>query len=239
MKEFSKYILLIAVAGLLNACATSPVAIDQRAFNSNKIQELHIQPLKNNITPVKQSTASIASTLGAGLIGSVASSVFDAGVHLTQKQKLNGMLERIKDYDVNVALKNILADKLQGEAFSDDLTIRERPAQATALPLMTPSIKPKVVMSKNYTTIGVVLDTRTLISKSQAPFKSAYFSERFIDESIVSDNKNDNKQYWVENPDVLINKIESGLAEIAQQFADEYNGENYKNGTSRKITRFK
>ena len=83
-------------------------------------------------------------------------------------------------------------------------------------------------MSANYGVIDILLTTSTTQqslknAEKQNQYKGIYSSQQLIESDSLSVSKKDNKQYWLDNPVALREKIVNGLYDVAKQFADDFN----------------
>ena len=82
-------------------------------------------------------------------------------------------------------------------------------------------------MSSSYDVVDITLKVTTAQKSprnTENQHKSTYSSQQLIDNASLESGKEENKQYWIDNPIILKEKIVNGLYDVAEQFADDFNG---------------
>ena len=142
-----------------------------------------------------------------------------AGSNLSGEKTFDEILETTNVMNANNVLKNALEHALEDGpldgsiAFSSSLNTEGDTSKQKII--LTPSI----VMSSNFALVDVFL---TVVSGAENENKEIYFSQQVIENDNSIDNKEANKQYWLDNPIELRQKILDGLYDVATQFAIDF-----------------
>jgi len=136
----------------------------------------------------------------------------NAGGDVNKINAFKVVQRNLNDFSSNAVLKEALQhNMLDGKAFGDEVVVGSGSSKsASSAPVLTPV----VIMSADYGVVNVVLIKR----KSGKKDNVIYSSLQKVGSHSIS-----NKQYWVENPLVLKEKIVNGLYDVAGQFANDAN----------------
>jgi len=196
-----KSTLITLILGLfLSACAGKKVELDRGVFESQKIKWVQL--------------AQLASPLSS----EVASS------NSARRKKIEPLVENLKGYDVNKTTFAAFDKALSGVAFGQPLQIETEFDAQNQKPFLVPQIQPAVVISADYSKILVAATVSIYQNKEgKKPYKADYLSEQILDDGGEEVTKDDRYQFWLDNPEMIIEKIELGAQEIAEQMAEDFN----------------
>jgi hypothetical protein len=244
-----KVLSLIVIVGLLNACATTPPGsnLDRSVFDTHKIREINIQQLNQSIQPefVKGSAMGgvigrvVGASVGVGAVGSIVNGVVDAGVNVLRKKKFEPVLASLGEFNANHTFKETLAQHLKGRAFDANLKLNPDFGHEDTKRTMVPTITPNIMMSENYESVGVLISAYTRQPDKRKPYHTFYFSQQFINDNPAAGNKDQNREFWIENPDALVKKINTGIDDVVQRFANDLNGNEHQLSENTKKPIFK
>jgi len=148
----------------------------------------------------------------------------EADEYESENETFSAVLENLDDFSSNMVIQSALNHYvLDGNAFSDSLALNLLFDNAAEKSPLTPVVTPNVMMSADYSSIHISLHTATAhqgINGEKKQYKSKYTTQKLIPTKI---NAEENKQYWVDNPLELKEKIVNGLYEVSQQFTDDFN----------------
>ena len=174
------------------ACTSTTTSHNQEPLLQQKPATIHLNQMSENIS--------------LGLAGSKLSgeNTFAEILETTNVMNANNILKN--------ALEHVLEDgSLDGSiSFSSSLNTNRDVSKQTIV--LTPSI----VMSSNFGLVDVFL---TVVSGTENENKEIYFSQQVIGNGNSVEDKEANKQYWLDNPIELRQKILDGLYDVATQFA--------------------
>lgn len=192
-------ILLVCIA--CSACTTTQVPLNRTLVHQEKIDSVNVNQMAQNISTELASSKDFETIqLSTNVMSS------------------------------NVILKNALTHYLEGVAFNDDLVINSNLDAGNEKSYLTPILTPRVVMSSDFGVVDVFLTasiTQKALKNSQKQnqYEGSYSSRQVISSANFVASKETNKQYWLDNPVVLREKIVNGLYEVAEQFSEDFNGQ--------------
>ena len=222
-----KLILILTVCGAISACASNS-PLNRDLIHQEKIQTVNVKQLDENISIKESSSGLFIGAVAGGLIGGAIGSAVDSNINSGRKKNFASTQESINNFNVNVILKNALEHKLlDGKAFSDSVVIDTGFDQSVKKPYLIPVLTPSIVMSSSYDVVDITLKVTTAQKSprnTENQHKSTYSSQQLIDNASLESGKEENKQYWIDNPIILKEKIVNGLYDVAEQFADDFNG---------------
>lgn len=222
-----KLILILTVCGAISACASNS-PLNRDLIHQEKIQTVNVKQLDENISIQESSSGLVIGAVAGGLIGGAIGSAVDSNINSGRKKNFASTQESINNFNVNVILKNALEHKLlDGKAFSDSVVIDTGFDQSVKKPYLIPVLTPSIVMSSSYDVVDITLKVTTAQKSprnTENQHKSTYSSQQLIDNASLESGKEENKQYWIDNPIILKEKIVNGLYDVAEQFADDFNG---------------
>ena len=222
-----KLILILTVCGAISACASNS-PLNRDLIHQEKIQTVNVTHLDENISIKASSSGLVIGAVAGGLIGGAIGSAVDSNINSGRKKNFASTQESINNFNVNVILKNALEHKLlDGKAFSDSVVIDTGFDQSVKKPYLIPVLTPSIVMSSSYDVVDITLKVTTAQKSprnTENQHKSTYSSQQLIDNASLESGKEENKQYWIDNPIILKEKIVNGLYDVAEQFADDFNG---------------
>lgn len=221
-----KLLAIIVISIGLSACASTP-ELNRELVHQQKIKTVNLNQLEQNIS-IDAANNRTTSALAGGLVGALVGGAIDANTNAKRRKALEPYHAVLDVMDVNKILKNALEHNLiEGNAFSDEVVIDTNFDKSVKANNLTPILTPSVVMLSNYSGIVVALSSslsQDSTDKKQRRYRSTYTSEQPLDSALVT-QKEDNKQYWLDNPIVLREKIFDGLYDVAKQFADDLNAD--------------
>lgn len=224
MKNFQKLLAVFLLAILLSACAGKKIELDRAVFNSQKIAAVRIDSMSNTIESQK---SGIRKKVGpyAGVGGFLISTAIDRSTNAQRNRKIAPLAEALGDYDIGEQVGESLEKHLKGNTFAENLAIDTNfdPKDKTKLYLV-PTVIPSAIMSVDYSTVSVELAVQTYQNKSgKRPSSQSYTSEYVLDSQGEKVNREDNFQFWTDNPELLIEQVNTLIDEAAVKFALDYN----------------
>jgi len=220
-------LLFAAAAGLfLSACASTP-ELNRGLVHQEKIKTINLDKMDQNIS-IQVANNGVTGAAAGGLIGILVAGAIDGSTNTKRKKALEPYHEVLNDINVNMVLKNALEhNMLDSKAFSEDVVINTEYDKEIKKPYLTPILTPNVIMLANYSGVLVSIVASTAqesAKKKQNKYSSVYQSEQLMDEAFLA-KKEENKQYWKDNPLILKEKIVDGIYDAAKQFTDDFNSE--------------
>ena len=164
-----------------------------------------------------------------GLIGGVAGvligSAVDANTNKKRAKKLTPIEQALGEFDVNKQVSVSLQKHLSGGAFAEQVNFDTAFDPKEKLKsYLVPRVTPNVVMAADYSSISVVLNTVTYQNREgKRPYRGTYTSEYILDSQGEEVTKEDNFQFWSDNPDILKQKITATIDEATLAFAKDFN----------------
>jgi len=222
MKINAKLILILTFCAMATAC-TSTKTLDRTLVQQQKVKTVNLNLLDENISIDKTRTGVIVGGVAGGLIGGAIGAAVDSGTNARRKEGLSLIQQNINNINANAVLKNALQHNLVGNAFNDDLVILTAFDESDKKPYLTPVLKPSIVMSPNYSAFEVELKASTAYD-SQKRYKATYSSQKLANTSTGA-TKEQNKQFWADNPLILKEKLVDALYDVSKQFADDFNSQ--------------
>ena len=221
--------LLVCIAA--TACSTTKTPLNRALVHQEKISTVNLKSIEQNITIELSSSGTSAGGAGAGVLGALVGAVVDSSVNSGRKNSFSEIQESTDVMSASMVLKNTLEHNLVGDAFSQELVIDSEYDQSIKKPYLIPILTPSIIMSPNYGVISILLTTQTTQTslkneEKQNRYNGSYSSQQLAESSSLSVSKEDNKQYWLDNPVALREKIVNGLYDVAKQFADDFNSLN-------------
>ncbi len=226
VKNHTKILIVLLIAVFSSACTTAP-KLNRTLVHQEKIRTVNLQKLDQNIN-IQLSDNTTTAAVAGGLVGILVGGAIDANINSKRNKALEPLREKITDIDVNKVLINALTHYLsEGKAFSNDVVIDSEYDKDIKKPFLVPILTPNVVILANYSGVRVSLAVSTSqksANKKQNRYNSVYVSQQDLDAGLASD-KETSKQFWMDNPILLKEKIVDGLYDVSKQFADDYNAE--------------
>lgn len=196
MNTYSKLALALSVCITATACTTTTTPLAKERSLQTKIDTVYLNQLNHNIAIELSDTTADSDTQNA----------------------FKKILESTTVMDANKVLVNALEHNLEGYSIGEDVIIRSSVNLNNNASDQTPVLTPTVTMSSDYGTINVLL---TAISGAKK--KTVYSSKQTIKSTNLSGSKEASKQFWLDNPIVLREKILDGLYDVAKQFSNNSN----------------
>jgi len=220
-----KSILITLILGLfLSACAGKKVELDRGVFESQKIKWVQLAQLASPLSSEVASSAATTGAIAGGLVGVLIGGAIDANTNSARRKKIEPLVENLKGYDVNKTTFAVFDKALSGVAFGQPLQIETEFDAQNQKPFLVPQIQPAVVISADYSKILVAATVSIYQNKEgKKPYKADYLSEQILDDGGEEVTKDDRYQFWLDNPEMIIEKIELGAQEIAEQMAEDFN----------------
>lgn len=194
-----KLFAISIICAVATACTTT-TSLNRSLVHKEKIQTVNLNHLAENI------------------------SIELSAANANKKETFKTIQGNLDDFSSNMVLKAALAHNLlDGNAFSDNVIIDSAFDVSIETPYLIPVLTPSIIMSANYDVIDIVLKTSTTQKAKNGgenQYKVIYSSQQIIQTSSTAEK---NKQYWVDNPLVLKEKIVNGLYDVAQQFSNDFN----------------
>ncbi len=230
-------LFFILTLSIISSACTTTVSLNRDVVHQEKIQAVNLNKLNENVS-IELSGSTNGNSIGTaagsvggaagGFLGSLLGSAIDAGIDSSRKKAFNSIKESTHVMSANMVLQNALAHNLEGNAFSDDVVINSEFDTSIKKPYLIPVLTPSVVMAPNYSQINIFLST-SITQKSikniekQNQYQRVYTSEQVLGSDGSTGSKQSNKQYWIDNPVVLREKIVDGLYDVSKQFSDDFN----------------
>ena len=218
---------LIAVAFfslILSACASTP-ELNRELVQKEKISNVIVNQMDQNMN-IDVADSSASSGAAGGLLGALVGGAIDSNINGKRRKSLAPMIENIESLNVNMVLKNALADSLElGSAFDEEVIITAASDESTQNSFLVPILTPNIIMQGDYSGVMVSLTASTVQDqekKSGNRYQSVYISDQTLDSELLA-KREENKQFWLDNHLLLREKIVDGLYNVAKQFADDYN----------------
>ena len=196
MNTYSKLALALSVCITATACTTTTTPLAKERSLQTKIDTVYLNQLNHNISIELSDTAADSNT----------------------QRAFKKILESTTVMDANKVLVNALEHNLEGYSIGEDVIIRSSVNVNNNASDQTPVLTPSVTMSSDYGTINVLL---TAISGAKK--QTVYSSKQTIKSTNLSGSKEASKQFWLDNPIVLREKILDGLYDVAKQFSNNSN----------------
>jgi len=217
-----KTLTLLMLALLLSACASNPVTLNHAALQEAKVGTVRLASLRTEITHQVSQDGANSGAVAGGLIGVLVGSAIDSGVNSKRAQRLEALTEALGEYNPNLYLESALINEARGASFKAPIkVVVDASEQTQNMPLVSPSY----VVSPDFSNITVWLGVSLAQSNDKGKdFRTNYISEQRQD---VLGTDEENRQRWIDNPQDLVEKIETGLTEVTQKFVAEFNGLEY------------
>ena len=222
-----KLLPILGVCLISTACSTT--SLNRDLVHQEKVKTVYINKLDSNVSIAKSNRGKIVGTVLGGVVGLPIGSAVDAKTNAKRKEGLNDLQEKINDFNVNVVIQNALEHNLlDSNAFSSEVLITSEFDSTVKKPYLIPVLTPSIVIAANYGSIDIKLNTSTSQksesnSDKQNQHKGNYSSNQTIASSHLSKDKDINKQYWLDHPIELKEKVVNGLYDVTKQFADDFN----------------
>ena len=224
MNNFHRLLTISLLAIFLSACAGKKVELDRAVLSSQKIEAVRIDQISNAIGSQKSTVAKKVGPF-AGVGGFLISTAIDRSTNARRNKKLAPLTEALADYDISKQTETALRKNLKGNVFASELNIDSNfdPKDKTK-PYLVPTVTPSAIMAANYSKMSVELAVVTYQNKDgKRPNKQSYVSEYVLDSQGEKVNKEDNFQFWSDNPELLIERINMLIDEAASKFALDFN----------------
>ena len=215
---------LLLVAGTLSACAGKKIELDRTVFETQKVEVVRINQLGSILTAEKSNSGKKVGLIG-GVAGVLIGSAVDANTNKSRAKKLTPLAQAMGEYDVNQKIIESLQKQLKGNAFNEQLRLDTNfDPKDKVKPYLVPRVSPSVVMAADYASISVVLNVVTYQNKEgKRPHKEKYSAEYILDSQGEKVNKEDNFQFWSDNPELLKENISATIDEAVSKFANDFN----------------
>lgn len=214
----------LLVCLVLSGCASTST-LNRELVHKEKIKTVKVNRMEQNIN-IQQADSTTTGAVAGGLIGVLISSAVDSSSNEKRQTALEPFIEMLVGLDVNKILKNALEHTLSGgSAFVEDVDVNVNYGEGIASPFLTPIVTPKVIMLANYSGVRADLHVSTSQGnngKKQNKFVSVYSSKQLMDTTSLA-KREQNKQFWKDNPVLLREKIVNALYDATKQFADDFN----------------
>ncbi len=225
-----KLFFISTICVFVTACATKN-PLNRDLIYKEKIETIHLNRLNENI--------SIERSRVNGVIESdLISRVIDTSA-LSEKQDIisdipdnvfSKIKENLNDFDVNKVLKNALEHNiLDKNVFNENVIVSQNFDKSIKNSYLIPVLTARIVMSADYSEVTISLRSSTTQQADnndpkQNNAKSTYSSvQRTTLSGRLSSDEQANKQYLLDNPVVLKEKIVDGLYDVTKQFVDDFN----------------
>ena len=223
MKIKAKLILILIVCATATACSSTK-NLDRTLVQQKKIKTVNLNQLDENIAIEKADSGLVTGAVIGGVVGGVIGNAIDSGTNKKRKKGFALIQENINNINANAVLKNALQHNLVGSAFSENLIIDSEYDKSIKKPYLIPILKPSIVMSSNYSSFEVKLKASTTYD-GQKKYKSSYTVEKIADTPGLDPTKEQNKQFWADNPLILKEKLVDALYDVTKQFANDFNSQ--------------
>lgn len=225
-----KLFFISTICVFVTACATKN-PLNRDLIYKEKIETIHLNRLDENI--------SIERSRVNGVIESdLISRVIDTSA-LSEKQDIisdipdnvfSKIKENLNDFDVNKVLKNALEHNiLDKNVFNENVIVSQNFDKSIKNSYLIPVLTARIVMSADYSEVTISLRSSTTQQSDnndpkQNNAKSTYSSvQRTTISGRLSSDEQANKQYLLDNPVALKEKIVDGLYDVTKQFVDDFN----------------
>ena len=226
MKNYSKILTILLITIFSSACTTAS-KLNRPLVHQEKIKTVNLEKLDHNISIAVSDNTTTAAVAG-GLVGVLIGGAIDSNINSKRNKAIEPLREKVTDIDVNKVLINALTHYLtESKAFASEVVIDSEFDREIKKPYLIPILTPSVVVLANYSGVHVSLAVSTSqksAKNKENRYKSVYVSEQDLDAELATE-KEANKEYWMENPILLKEKIVDGLYDVSKQFADDYNSE--------------
>ena len=221
----NKNFLLISVVLLLSACASAPIELNRETFEVKKIDSV---VLLNDVGVISHqaSDAGVSSgAAGAGLLGALVGAAIDSGVNSKRAKGMEPVLYALGGYDPNVYLRSSLKNEAAGIAFQAPIAVLSGGEDnEETLPSLGSSYTVQPDFSGVVVTLSVLHDQ---FGEESKPYTNLYSSYQVTGAGADSA---ENRQVWIDSPQILVDTIEDGITEVVQKFVADYNGTNFVGG---------
>ena len=228
MSKNFKLAVILFFCFTATACTTTRTPLNRDLVHQEKISTVNVNKLSENVSIELSDSGASTGAAAGGLLGVLVGAAIDSGVNSSRKKSFDTIQGSTDVMSANTILKNALEHNLVGDAFSENILIDSEFDRSVKKPYLVPIITPKITMSSNYGVIDILLMTSTTQqslkdTEKQNQYKGVYSSQQLAESDSLSVSKKDNKQYWLDNPVALREKIVNGLYDVAKQFADDFN----------------
>lgn len=224
MNNLSRLAVIGLVTIFLSACAGKKVELNRTVFESQKIEVVRIDQMESTISAEKSNQAKKVGLIG-GVAGVLIGSVVDNNTNAARAKSLTPLADALSNYDVNQQISDALAKHLTGSAFAEQINFDTNfDPKDKVKPYLVPRVTPSVVMAADYSGFTVTLNVVTYQNKEgKKPHKGEYIAEHLLDAQGEEVTKEDNFQFWLDNPDNLIESITKKIDEAVAAFATDFN----------------
>ena len=216
---------VIALAAvLLSACTGKKVELDRSIFDSRKVEAVRIDQLDSSLSAEKSNSGKKVGLIG-GVAGVLIGSAVDANTNASRTKKLTPLSQALGEYDINKQIAASLENHLKGSAFAEQMRLDTNfdPKDKTKL-FLVPRVTPNVIMAADYSSISVILNTITYQNdEGKKPHRGEYSAEYILYSQGEEVNKEDNFQFWSDNPDLLKENINATIDQAVNDFASDFN----------------
>lgn len=224
MKNMYRLATLTLITLLLSACSGKKVELDRNVFETQKIEVVRVEQIESGLSAEISTRGKEVGKFG-GVSGFVIGSLVDANTNSVRARSLAPLSKALSNYDINQQISDSLAKQLKGRAFTEQVRL-DTSFDPKRKAYLTPQIMPNVIMAADYSSVTVILEVFTYQNKdSKQPHKGTYTAtaEHALDEQGKEISKEDNFQYWADNPEILIDNINQKIDEAVSQFAQDFN----------------
>ena len=227
MKNSYQLTIIIVISIFLSACAAKKNQLDRSIFQSNKIEVIRIDQLGSNLSAEKSNRAKKIGLIG-GVPGVLIGSVVDSKTNATRTKTLAPLTKALGDYDINQQILDSLSKQLTGRAFAARVNLDTSfEAKEKIKAFLVPRLTPSVVMSADYSSVTVLLEVITYQNRrGRKPHRGTYSAAHVLDDHGEEVTKEDNFQFWLDNPEILIENISEKIDQAVAEFIQDYNLEN-------------
>jgi len=216
---------IFSICLMSTACSTT--SLNRTLVHEEKIKIVYVNELNGNISIEKSNSGKIIGTGVGGVVGALVGNAIDSNTNSKRAEGLTILQGKINDFNVNKIIQNALTHHVQDSAaFSDEVEVTSEFDSTVKKPYLIPVLTPSIIMSADYSSIDITLKTSTSqkainSDTKQNQYKGKYESNQII--SSASTSKDENKQYWIDNPVDLKERVVNGLYDVTKQFADDFN----------------
>ena len=216
---------IFSICLMSTACSTT--SLNRTLVHQEKIKIVYVNELNGNISIEKSNSGKIIGTGVGGVVGALVGNAIDSSTNSKRAEGLTILQGKINDFNVNKIIQNALTHHVQDSAaFSDEVEVTSEFDSTVKKPYLIPVLTPSIIMSADYSSIDITLKTSTSqkainSDTKQNQYKGKYESSQII--SSASTSKDENKQYWIDNPVELKERVVNGLYDVTKQFADDFN----------------